>query len=89
MTAYLDVHNLFNFTNVLRVFPATGTTVNPADRQSPLGGRQHLVRRGCAGVGAVRGGRSDRARIQRPGRVGLRRLGDRQHVARPHPTACT
>ena len=34
MTAYLDVHNLFNFTNVLRVFPATGTTVNPADRRA-------------------------------------------------------
>ena len=33
VTAYLDIRNLFNFTNVLRVFPATGTTVNPADHQ--------------------------------------------------------
>jgi hypothetical protein len=34
VTAYLDVRNLFDFTNVLRVFPVTGTIVNPADHQS-------------------------------------------------------
>ena len=33
VTAYLDVRNLFNFTNVLRVFSATGTTVNPTEQQ--------------------------------------------------------
>jgi carboxypeptidase family protein/TonB-dependent receptor-like protein len=34
MTAYLDVRNLFNFANVLRVFSATGDIVNPTDRQN-------------------------------------------------------
>lgn len=33
LTAYLDARNLLNFTNVLRVFSVTGTTVNPADHQ--------------------------------------------------------
>lgn len=33
VTAYLDAHNLFDFVNELRVFAATGTSVNPADQQ--------------------------------------------------------
>ncbi|MBA2304816.1 MAG: TonB-dependent receptor [Acidobacteria bacterium] len=33
LTAYLDARNLFDFTNVLRVFDVNGTTLNPADRQ--------------------------------------------------------
>jgi len=33
MTAYLDVRNLFNFANVLRVFAVTGDIANSADRQ--------------------------------------------------------
>jgi hypothetical protein len=33
LTAYLDARNLFNFTNVLRVFSVTGTTVNSVDHQ--------------------------------------------------------
>ena len=34
ITGYLDVRNLFNFVNVLRVFSETGETANPADRQT-------------------------------------------------------
>jgi hypothetical protein len=34
MTAYLDVRNLFNFANTLRVFQTTRDVVNPADRQN-------------------------------------------------------
>jgi hypothetical protein len=34
VTAYLDVRNLLNFANTLRVFHATGDIVNPADRQN-------------------------------------------------------
>jgi hypothetical protein len=34
MTAYLDIRNLFNFANTLRVFSATGDIVNPTDRQN-------------------------------------------------------
>ncbi len=33
LTAYLEARNLFDFTNALRVFSVTGTTVNSADRQ--------------------------------------------------------
>jgi hypothetical protein len=32
LTAYFDARNLFNFTNIVRVFSATGTTVNPLER---------------------------------------------------------
>jgi hypothetical protein len=32
LTAYVDIRNLFNFANLLRVFSATGDIVNPADR---------------------------------------------------------
>ncbi len=31
LTAYVDARNLFNFTNVVRVFSATGTPVNPTE----------------------------------------------------------
>jgi hypothetical protein len=34
MTAYLDVRNVFNFSNVLQVFSTNGLTVNPADHQT-------------------------------------------------------
>ncbi len=34
ITAYLDVRNLFNFVNTLRVFSTTGDIVNSADRQA-------------------------------------------------------
>jgi hypothetical protein len=34
VTAYVDVRNLFNFTNVLRVFSVTRGTVNPRDRET-------------------------------------------------------
>ena len=34
ITAYLDIRNLFNFVNTLRVFSATGDLVNSADRQN-------------------------------------------------------
>jgi hypothetical protein len=33
VTAYLDARNLFNFTNILRVFSATGTSVNPTEHE--------------------------------------------------------
>jgi carboxypeptidase family protein/TonB-dependent receptor-like protein len=34
LNAYLDVRNLFNFVNTLRVFQVTGGIVNPVDRQN-------------------------------------------------------
>jgi hypothetical protein len=34
VTAYLDIRNLFNFANVLRVFSTTGDIVNSTDRQA-------------------------------------------------------
>jgi hypothetical protein len=34
LTAYVDVRNLFNFTNVLHVFEVTGSTINPLDQQT-------------------------------------------------------
>lgn len=34
LNAYLDVRNLFNFVNTLRVFRVTGGIVNPVDRQN-------------------------------------------------------
>jgi hypothetical protein len=37
LTAYVDVRNLFNFANVLRVFSATGDIVNGRDRQNLWG----------------------------------------------------
>jgi hypothetical protein len=34
ITAYLDIRNLFNFVNTLRVFSTTGDIINSADRQN-------------------------------------------------------